>query len=78
MKKRLRKKKRVGEFRELGFSFELDLELTSQDDLDAFVDSMITFAEARNLGIGVATSYTRAECFATRLEIRCPKSTCCT
>jgi uncharacterized protein len=50
MKRRLRKKKRLGEFREFGF--EVDAELRkplAQDEFDAFLDRLIDFVEARGL-----------------------------
>lgn len=53
MNKRLRKKKRVGEFKELGFGLLGDLRPgTSDDDIDAFVDRLIVVVEARKLGFG--------------------------
>jgi len=53
MNKRLRKKKRVGEFKELGFELLGDLRPgISNDDTDAFVDRIIVVVEARNLGFG--------------------------
>ncbi|MGH7466783.1 MAG: 50S ribosome-binding protein YggL [Longimicrobiales bacterium] len=50
MKKRLRKKKRVGEFRELAFpvAFRLDANL-DEDAVDAFLDELLAAVEARNL-----------------------------
>lgn len=53
MRKRLRKKKRVGEFQEL--CFELRAELRSDlnsAELGAFVDRLIDVVEARNLSFG--------------------------
>jgi len=53
MRKRLRKKKRVGEFQEL--CFELRAELRSDQDeaeLSAFVDRLIETVEARKLAFG--------------------------
>lgn len=53
MKKRLRKKKRVGEFKELGFELLGDLRPgISNDSIDAFVDRLIVVVEARKLGFG--------------------------
>jgi len=53
MNKRLRKKKRVGEFKELGFELLGELRPgTSDDDVDAFVDRLIVAVEARRLGFG--------------------------
>lgn len=53
MNKRLRKKKRVGEFKDLGFEVLGELRPgTSDDDVDAFVDRLIVAVEARKLGFG--------------------------
>jgi uncharacterized protein YggL (DUF469 family) len=53
MNKRLRKKKRVGEFKELGFELLGDLRPgICDDDIDAFVDRLIVVVEARKLGFG--------------------------
>lgn len=53
MNKRLRKKKRVGEFKELGFELLGDLRPgLAGADLDAFVDRLIDVVEARKLGFG--------------------------
>jgi uncharacterized protein YggL (DUF469 family) len=53
MNRRLRKKKRVGEFKELGFELLGDLRPgISDDDIDAFVDRLIVVVEARRLGFG--------------------------
>lgn len=53
MKKRLRKKKRVGEFKELGFEVRGDLRRgLSGDDIEAFVDRLIDMVEARSLAFG--------------------------
>jgi len=53
MKKRLRKKKRVGEFREDGFRILAEVNVTnnSPENLQ-FVDDFIEFMVNRNLGIG--------------------------
>jgi hypothetical protein len=53
VKRRLRKKKRLGEFKELGFEVRGDLRpgLVSAD-LDAFVDRLIDVIEARQLAFG--------------------------
>jgi uncharacterized protein YggL (DUF469 family) len=51
--KRLRKKKRVGEFKELGFELLGYLRPGISDgDIDAFVDRLIVVVEARKLGFG--------------------------
>ncbi len=53
MTKRLRKKKRVGEFKERGFELLGYLRAgISNDDIDAFVDRPIVVVEARKLGFG--------------------------
>jgi uncharacterized protein YggL (DUF469 family) len=59
MKKRLRKKRRLGEFREECFelTFEVDSSLT-QDQLDAVIDEFIEMIESRNLQYGGGGDYT--------------------
>ncbi len=53
MNKRLRKKKRVGEFKEFGFELRADLRPGLVGvELDAFVDRLIDVVEARKLGFG--------------------------
>ncbi|MBZ4417867.1 YggL family protein [Myxococcus sp. RHSTA-1-4] len=53
MNKRLRKKKRGGEFKELGFELFGDLRPdVSDDDIEAFVDRLIVVVEARKLAFG--------------------------
>jgi uncharacterized protein YggL (DUF469 family) len=53
MNMRLRKKKRVGEFKELGFELVGDLRPgISDDEIDAFVDRLIVAVEPRKLGLG--------------------------
>lgn len=53
MKRRLRKKKRVGEFQELGFEVRGDLRPgLAEADVDAFVDRPIAIVEARRLAFG--------------------------
>ncbi|MCB9685571.1 MAG: DUF469 family protein [Alphaproteobacteria bacterium] len=53
MNKRLRKKKRVGEFQELGFAVGAEVASSaSPDDIDAFVDRLVAAVEARELCIG--------------------------
>jgi len=58
MKKRLRKKKRVGEFAELGFRFcgVFETEL-SPDKGDEFFDKLIEYVEAHDLGVGGGCGY---------------------
>lgn len=53
MNKRLRKKKRVGEFKELGFELRGNLRpAISDDEIEAFVDRLIDVVEARELAFG--------------------------
>lgn len=53
MRKRLRKKKRVGEFQELCFELRADLRPDlSEADLHAFVGRLIHLVEARQLSFG--------------------------
>ena len=53
MKKRLRKKKHFGQFKELGFEVRGDLRPgLSGNDLEAFVDRLIEIVEARSLAFG--------------------------
>lgn len=53
MNKRLRKKKHIGEFKELGFEVLADLRGgLSPQELDAFLDRWIDAVEARQLGFG--------------------------
>jgi len=53
VKKRLRKKKHLGEFRELGFELSGALQPgVSNDDINAFVDRLIGVIETRSLLFG--------------------------
>lgn len=53
MRKRLRKKLRKGEFKELGFETNIYLrEGTTEDEFYSFWDDLVEFVEARNLGFG--------------------------
>jgi hypothetical protein len=53
MNKRLRKKKRVREFKELGFELLGDLRPgISNDDIEAFVDRLIDIVAKRKLAFG--------------------------
>jgi uncharacterized protein YggL (DUF469 family) len=53
VKKRIRKKKHLGEFRELGFEVRGDLRSgLSGNDIEAFVDRLIDVVEARSLAFG--------------------------
>jgi len=53
MKKRLRKKKHIGEFQELGFEVDGDLRPgMERDDVGAFTDRFLAHIEARKLAFG--------------------------
>ena len=53
MRKRLRKKKRVGEFQELCFELRAELRSDLDDaELEGFVDRLIDTVEARKLSFG--------------------------
>lgn len=53
MKRRLRKKKRIGEFQELGFEVLADLrDGLSPNEFDAFLDRWISAVEGRQLAFG--------------------------
>lgn len=53
MKRRLRKKKRTGEFRELGFEVLADLrDGLSPNEFDAFLDRWFSAVERRQLAFG--------------------------
>jgi hypothetical protein len=52
MRKRLRKKKRVGEFKQLGFELFADVRPNASEAIEAFVDRLIIAVEARRLGVG--------------------------
>ena len=53
MRRRLRKKKRLGEFTEFGFSVRAELTPGVDDSgIEAFVDRWIDAVEARGLGFG--------------------------
>lgn len=60
MKKRLRKKLRKGEFREMGFfiSFHFDEKL-SQSKVDELFDKFLELLEDNNLGVGGGFSTTK-------------------
>jgi uncharacterized protein len=66
--RRLRKKKRVGEFKELGFELRTNLRpgLTGVE-LDAFVDRLIDVVEARKLGFGGGAGRDRLDGVVTRI-----------
>lgn len=71
MKKRLRKKKRLGEFREFGFNVHFQYRMPEQDGeafLDDCLDRLIAKIEEMDLGIGGGvTPEGRAEFFVERL-----------
>ncbi|RZK34717.1 MAG: DUF469 family protein [Hymenobacter sp.] len=53
MKKRLRKKLRLREFREMGFHVRFELAANyTQEDTDSLLDNLIDFVEANGLFIG--------------------------
>jgi hypothetical protein len=66
MRRRLRKKQRLGEFREFGFdvAFSLPAELSDTQVLD-FADEFIDHIEAHNLTFGGASGH-RWDVFVTR------------
>lgn len=67
MKKRLRKKKRVGEFTQYGFEVRvLFREGTSEREIDAFVDAWTDAVEARGLMYGGGTDERTMNVFVTR------------
>lgn len=74
MNKRLRKKKCKGEFAwkgfEVSFYFEPHLEACEADD---FVDDMIAFVEANDIGMGGVTRLDGAGYFLTKW-VPCPRS----
>jgi uncharacterized protein YggL (DUF469 family) len=69
MNRRLRKKKRMGEFKEFGFGLLCDLRPgLSIDDIDALVDRLIVVVEARKLGFGGSCGCDdKLEGFVTRM-----------
>ena len=50
MKKRLRKKLHLGEFRELGLRVSFDVRVKTQAEFDEFFDAFIAHLEAGDLG----------------------------
>ncbi len=67
MKRRLRKKKRVGEFRELGFEVTATLrDGLSDAELAAFLDRWIDAIEARRLAFGGGGGARTVTGFVTR------------
>lgn len=69
MNKRLRKKKRVGEFKELGFELAADLRPgIAGDESEALLDRLIDVVEARRLGFGGGAGRDdKLEGFVTRM-----------
>jgi uncharacterized protein YggL (DUF469 family) len=68
MRRRLRKKKRVGEFTELGFSVSAELSPDLDDaGYDAFLDRWIDAVEARRLAFGGGGRREAFEGFVTQL-----------
>ena len=58
MKKRLRKKLRLREFQEMGFHVNFELtDYQSPEETDAFIDSIIAFAEANSLFIAGGVNF---------------------
>lgn len=55
MKKRLRKKKRLGEFVEYGFAVSCEFPMHDDATEEARLDALIALCEANYLGIGGAT-----------------------
>jgi uncharacterized protein YggL (DUF469 family) len=67
MKKRLRKKKRVGEFREDGFTILAEVNVTNNSpENHEFLDDLIEFVESKDLGIGGGVG-DKVDVFCTRL-----------
>jgi uncharacterized protein YggL (DUF469 family) len=68
MRRRLRKKKRLGEFLELGFEVSAELAAGLEPaGFEAFIDRVIEAVEARRLGFAGGGS-TRFEGFVARLD----------
>jgi len=68
MRRRLRKKKRLGEFQELGFEVNAELAADTGDKGSwAFFGRLIDAAEARQLGFGGGGSGTHFTWFVVRL-----------
>ncbi len=57
IKRRLRKKKHVGDFKEMGFLLSAKLNLKSEEELDQFCDEMIDFLASNEIhmegGMGI-------------------------
>jgi uncharacterized protein YggL (DUF469 family) len=69
MNKRLRKKKRVGEFMERGFALRGELRRGLVGPaLDAFVDRLLEVIEDRELAFGGGAGRDRLEGFVTRMR----------
>lgn len=70
MNKRLRKKKRLGEFKEYGFcilAIAPDLETASDAEVDKFCDELILFAEDNGCGVGGCIGH-KTDVFYTHLN----------
>ena len=59
VKKRVRKKKKLGEFVEWGVLIQAPLSLKSRDELDSFLDEFIVAVESRNCYCGGGVSIER-------------------
>jgi uncharacterized protein YggL (DUF469 family) len=66
MNRRMRKKKRVGEFRELGFELSITLVDTSDETLDVFMTRAIDHAAALGLSPGGGGAGPSVAFFVTR------------
>lgn len=65
MKKRLRKKRRLGEFQELGFLLRIKTRALSSPEQDALLDAFIDQVEALHLLAGGGISTEQGEFFIT-------------
>lgn len=70
MKKRLRKKKRVGEFTHWGLILELDHDLKSEAELTRDSDALLGFLEAHGMHAGGGFHEDRLSLFITSAEPR--------
>jgi hypothetical protein len=64
--RRLRKKLRLDEFKELGFSVSSTLAFQEESELETFMDDFIAFLEASDLCFGGSFSITRFDGYVTR------------
>ena len=67
MKKRLRKKKKLGEFVEYGFEVRILFE-PPLNDTDVWLDKLIDFVEMLDLGVGGGYSRYEANFYVTALK----------